>query len=237
MSKLYDRIESLCENQKISITTMCRDSGVSRGSLTDLKHGRIKGLSAESIKKIADYFKISADYLLQDELKEKAIEKFGFCWDYKEREKLKADARNSRDENNLSENEIIETFVTEFKALFSRSLEASGYNSNHVNFKDYVAMLLNQEQWHTKCNNYGKQVYSRLVNMYGKLPGIPSGTLYLDYNKIIHTSNEDLKNNKISSNTLKFALWGDADVDDELLDDVKRYALVARQMRENKKKE
>ena len=36
---------------------------------------------------------------------------------------------------------------------------------------------------------------------------------------------------------IKFALWGTADVDDEILDDVKHYALIARQMRENKKKE
>lgn len=37
--------------------------------------------------------------------------------------------------------------------------------------------------------------------------------------------------------SLKFALFGDADVDDEVLDDVKRYAKIARQMREEKKKE
>ena len=37
--------------------------------------------------------------------------------------------------------------------------------------------------------------------------------------------------------TLKFALFGDTDVDDEVLDDVKRYARIARQMREEKKKE
>lgn len=40
-----------------------------------------------------------------------------------------------------------------------------------------------------------------------------------------------------SVDNIKFALFGDTDVDDEVLDDVKRYALIARQMREQKKKE
>ena len=34
---------------------------------------------------------------------------------------------------------------------------------------------------------------------------------------------------------IKFALWGTADVDDDVLADVKHYAQIARQMREDKK--
>ena len=64
MLSLYEKIEALCRQNNINITEMCKQSGTSRGSLTDLKRGRIKTLSAESIRKIADYFHVSTDYLL-----------------------------------------------------------------------------------------------------------------------------------------------------------------------------
>lgn len=71
MSELYNRIEMLCKKKEITITTMCKESNVSRGSLTDLKSNRIKGLSSESINKIAKYFDVSVDYILNGESKEK----------------------------------------------------------------------------------------------------------------------------------------------------------------------
>lgn len=67
MSELYKRIELLCQEKGVTITDMCRLSGASRGSLTDLKMGRINTLKAETMKKIADYFKVSVDYLLTGE--------------------------------------------------------------------------------------------------------------------------------------------------------------------------
>lgn len=67
MSELYDRIALLCQKKGVTITDMCRLSGASRGSLTDLKMGRINTLKAETMKKIADYLKVSVDYLLTGE--------------------------------------------------------------------------------------------------------------------------------------------------------------------------
>lgn len=64
MSELYDRIEELCRSRKVNITEMCKASGASRGSLTDLKMGRTKKLSTDSLSKIAEYFGISTDELL-----------------------------------------------------------------------------------------------------------------------------------------------------------------------------
>lgn len=71
MSELYNRIESLCRSKNVSITTMCKESGASRASLSDLKVGRKQSLSAETLSKISAYFGISVDYLLGKE-KEKA---------------------------------------------------------------------------------------------------------------------------------------------------------------------
>lgn len=70
MSELYNRIGQLCETRGITITEMCRLSGASRGSLTDLKKDRINTLKAETLKKIADLFEVSIDYLITGEFSE-----------------------------------------------------------------------------------------------------------------------------------------------------------------------
>lgn len=69
MSDLYERIEHLCKERKITITAMCKESGASRGSLTDLKVGRKQKLSVDTLTKIANYFNVSVDYLAGNETK------------------------------------------------------------------------------------------------------------------------------------------------------------------------
>ena len=64
MSDLYNRIAELCQNYGITITAMCRESGASRASLSDLKVGRKQNLSTETLDKIADYFGTTVEYLL-----------------------------------------------------------------------------------------------------------------------------------------------------------------------------
>lgn len=71
MSKLYNTIEELCRQKGITITTLCKESGASRGSLTDLKKGRKQTLATDTLFKIAAYFDVSIDYLLGNEQKEK----------------------------------------------------------------------------------------------------------------------------------------------------------------------
>lgn len=67
MDNLYTNIETLCKSRRITITTMCKESGAARGSLTDLKQGRISTLHPETLRKIASYFGVSVDYLLGNE--------------------------------------------------------------------------------------------------------------------------------------------------------------------------
>lgn len=64
MDVLYDRIADLCSKKGISITTMCRDSDVSRAAISDLRMGRSKTLSSATLSKIATYFGVSLDCLL-----------------------------------------------------------------------------------------------------------------------------------------------------------------------------
>lgn len=42
MANLYENIEKLCKQRGVNVTTMCKESGASRGSLTDLKTAESK---------------------------------------------------------------------------------------------------------------------------------------------------------------------------------------------------
>ena len=71
MGTLYERIISLCKERGITGGKLCTDLQMSKGTLTDLKMGRQKSISAEKAQKIASYFNVSVGYLLGDEEKEK----------------------------------------------------------------------------------------------------------------------------------------------------------------------
>ena len=64
MSDLYEKIQALCRSRGINVTVMCRECGASRGALGDLKAGKKASLSAETLRKISEYFSVSIDYLL-----------------------------------------------------------------------------------------------------------------------------------------------------------------------------
>lgn len=70
MANLYENIEKLCKQRGVNITVMCKESGASRGSLTDLKNGRKQTLKYETLDKIASYFGTSVDALVSGEQKE-----------------------------------------------------------------------------------------------------------------------------------------------------------------------
>ena len=63
MDTLYNRITQLCKEKGVSGSRMCLDVGLSKSTMSDLKNGRIKGISVPSAQKIAGYFGISVDEL------------------------------------------------------------------------------------------------------------------------------------------------------------------------------
>lgn len=67
MVSLYETISELCRVNEINMTTMCREADVSRASMTDLKKGRSQTLSAEALSKIAKYFHVSIEFLLDED--------------------------------------------------------------------------------------------------------------------------------------------------------------------------
>ncbi len=64
MCTLYESIRSLCTERGITGGRMCVDLGLSKSLMTDLKAGRKKGITAETARKIADYFDVSVDRVL-----------------------------------------------------------------------------------------------------------------------------------------------------------------------------
>ena len=69
MGTLYERINALCKEKGVSGSRMCLDLGLSKSTMSDLKNGRIKGISIPTAQKIAGYFGITVDELHGEETK------------------------------------------------------------------------------------------------------------------------------------------------------------------------
>ena len=66
MYNMYSIIEELCKERAITVTEMCRELKINRSSLSELKQGRAKSLSADKTIRIADFFSVSPAYLTGD---------------------------------------------------------------------------------------------------------------------------------------------------------------------------
>lgn len=74
MCTLYERINALCKAKGVSGSRMCLDLGLSKSTMSDLKSGRIKGISVPTAQKIAGYFGITVDELHgKEDKKEKPL--------------------------------------------------------------------------------------------------------------------------------------------------------------------
>ena len=58
----FNNYESLCRNKGLSPNAVAKTLSISSGSVTEWKKGRIP--QNATLKKIADYFNVSTDYLL-----------------------------------------------------------------------------------------------------------------------------------------------------------------------------
>lgn len=74
MSILYNRLSELCDEKGITGYRMCKDCKLSPSTMTDLKSGRKKTLSAESAERIAAYFGVTVAYLLGAEERTEATD-------------------------------------------------------------------------------------------------------------------------------------------------------------------
>ena len=204
---LYEQIDNLCKENGTNITSMCKTTGVSRSALSDYKAGRIKTISRSNLQKIANFFKVDINFFTEEpvpycrecglqylkdmpsEVKahqqhhrnwEIAVDKFGFCWPSNVRESVKSECYEVLDNKKKSVDDKTEALRTILKCYFSRSLEGNDYDINHVDFKEYSAMILNQDSFRDR---FSKEIWQPLVNEYGIKPGISSGTYYFPSGK------------------------------------------------------
>lgn len=199
---IYEQIDYLCKQNGTNITVMCKKAGVSRSALSDYKAGRIKSVSRENLRKIANYFKVDVACITEEKVpyccecglsylpdyeedarehnekhakREAAVRKFGFCWPGMVREEAKHFAYEVLNDDKKSLADKVEAAEDILKSYFSRSLEGSWFNLSHVDCNTFIAMLLNQSQFE---NRFEKDIYIELVNKYGKKKGIEAGTYY-----------------------------------------------------------
>lgn len=58
---VYQIIESYCLAEGITVAQMCRETGITQSTITEVKHGRTKTLSMRNLSKIADFFGVTVD--------------------------------------------------------------------------------------------------------------------------------------------------------------------------------
>ena len=66
MGDLYSNIKRQCEQRGITPARLCAETGIPKSTTTELKMGRLKTLSYDKMKRIADYFGISVEELAGD---------------------------------------------------------------------------------------------------------------------------------------------------------------------------
>lgn len=64
MSELYNRIKDACAARSLTVSAMCVELGMSKSVMSDLRSGRKKTLSADTLARIADHLGVTADSLL-----------------------------------------------------------------------------------------------------------------------------------------------------------------------------
>ncbi len=102
-----------------------------------------------------------------------ASNKFGKLYCYSpENESIKAKNRSIRNDLTRSIGERYNSEINVLRCLFSRSVESSGFDLNHVTFNQYVAMMLNTEKYR---NRLDKELLNKLIAEYGTMDGIKNG--------------------------------------------------------------
>ena len=64
MSSVYNTILDLCNDRGITPAKMSKQAGLSRSIMTELKSGRTKQPSAETLRKLSNFFNVPADFFL-----------------------------------------------------------------------------------------------------------------------------------------------------------------------------
>lgn len=114
-----------------------------------------------------------AEHRREHSMWEKAMKKFGtlYCNSI-ENERIKAENRKIRNDKSRPLSDRYNAELEVLRCLFSRSVQASGFDLNHKSFNEYVAMMMNNK---TYCNNLDDELCQKLIDDYGTSSGIKDG--------------------------------------------------------------
>ncbi len=106
---MYEKIQELCNEKNIKVAQLCRETGVPKSTISELKQGRTKTLSTHNLSKIAQYFGVSLDYFDEsfddvDNQKDELFQKRKILFDMSK--------RATKDQ--------LDTFIVMFKALIDQ---------------------------------------------------------------------------------------------------------------------
>ncbi len=106
---MYEKILQLCNEKGIKPAGLCKAAGIPKSTLSELKQGRTKTLSTQTLSKIAQYFNVSLGYFDEnfDPVEDAKDELF-------EKRKLLFDMSKRATEDQL------DTFLVMFQALIDK---------------------------------------------------------------------------------------------------------------------
>lgn len=107
--KMYEKIQELCNEKGIKVAQLCRETGIPKSTISELKQGRTKKLSTQNLIKVAQYFEISLDFF-DDSIDGVDIRKDELF----QKRKLLFDMPKKATEDQL------DTFIVMFKALIEQ---------------------------------------------------------------------------------------------------------------------
>lgn len=105
---MYEKIQYLCDEKNIKPARLCKEAGISKSALSELKTGRTKTLSTQNLSKIANYFAVSLDFFDENGVEDKKDELF-------EKRKLLFDMSKRATTDQL------DTFLVMFKAIIDQN--------------------------------------------------------------------------------------------------------------------
>lgn len=108
--RIYEKIQYLCDKNGIKLATLCKEANISKSTLSELKTGRTKTPSTQTLSKIANYFSVSLDYFDNDNIEDTKDELF-------QKRKLLFDMSKK------ATKEQLDTFLVMFKAVIDDKTE------------------------------------------------------------------------------------------------------------------
>lgn len=73
---IYEKIQYLCDENGIKLAMLCKEANISKSTLSELKTGRTKSPSTQTLSKIANYFSVTLDYFDNDIIEDTKDELF-----------------------------------------------------------------------------------------------------------------------------------------------------------------